>query len=276
MNYEQWQAAMAPKVIGSMRLHEAFGDTLDFFILLSSAAGIAGSYAQGNYSAGNTFQDSLARHRASLGMPARSIDIGAVEEEGYTAENPAAAEFAVRQGVRRYQVKEFLATISEAIQNPFPSNWSAAQLICAVTRAHPNSQNQESSIQRPDLKFSHLWTTPSQQGIAKAESKQQDIQTTLKSATTAAEVEEATQAAILKKVSTLLALPVDEISTDRSMAGYGMDSLIAVELRNWILAHLESHVQMFELMSSITLGELSKTISRRSRLAVAGLFTDDK
>ncbi|KAJ6443698.1 efflux pump antibiotic resistance protein [Purpureocillium lavendulum] len=276
MSYEQWQAAMVPKVMGSMRLHEAFGDTLDFFILLSSSAGIAGSYSQGNYSAGNTFQDSLARHRASLGLPARSIDIGAVEEEGYAAENQSAAEFAVRQGVRKYQLKEFLATISDAIRNPHPSNYSAAQLICGITRADPGSQSQEASIQRPDPKFSHLWTTPNQKQSAKIESKQMDIQAILRSATTAAEVEEATQAAILMKLSSLLALPVDEISTDRSMASYGMDSLVAVELRNWIQAQLESHIQMFELMSSIAFAELSNTIARRSRLAAAGLFKDDK
>ncbi|KAJ5537068.1 KR domain-containing protein [Penicillium frequentans] len=276
MSHEQWRAAMEPKVIGTMLLHEAFGDTLDFFIILSSAAGIAGFYGQGNYSAGNTFQDSLARHRASLGLPARSIDVGAVEEEGYTAENPAAAEFAVRQGVGKYQVKEFLATINEAIRNPFASDHSAAQLLCGITRVDPSSQAQEASLQRPDLKFSHLWTMSNQEAPARVESKQLDIQTMLRSANTAVEVEEATQIALQMKLSSLLALPADEISTDRSMASYGMDSLVAVELRNWILKQLESHIQMFELMSSTTFADLSSTIARRSRLVATGLFSDDK
>ena len=53
-----------------------------------------------------------------------------------------------------------------------------------------------------------------------------------------------------------------------------MDSLIAVELRNWILTQLESHVQMFELMSSITFAELASLIARRSRLVKAGVFNE--
>ncbi|KAM4060705.1 KR domain-containing protein [Hirsutella rhossiliensis] len=276
MSYEQWRAAMEPKVIGTMCLHQAFGDSVDFFILLSSIAGIFGSYAQGNYSAGSTFQDSLARHRASLGLPARSIDVGSVEGEGYTAENPTAEDFVARQGQRKYQVKEFLATINEAIRNPFASDHSAAQLICGITRDHPNSQAREASLQRPDLKFSHMWTMPDQQPTARAESKQLDIQAMLRSATTAVEAEEATQSATLMKLSCLLALPEDEIRTDRSMASYGMDSLIAVELRNWILRQLESHIQMFELMSSMKFAELSRIIARRSRLVATGLFNDDK
>lgn len=274
MSYEQWRAAMEPKVKGTMNLHQVFGDTLDFFILLSSAAGIIGSYAQGNYAAGNTFQDSLARHRASLSLPVRSIDVGVVEGEGYTAENQAAAEFAIRQGLRPYKAKEFLATINEAIQNPFASDPLAAQLLCGMMRADPSSQAKEAAPQRPDPKFSHMWTKPSHRASAKAESKQFDIKTAFGSATTADEVEEATQLAIKTKLSYLLALPADEVSTDRSVASYGMDSLIAVELRNWILTHLESHVQIFELMSSITLAELSNFVAKRSRLVATGLFSE--
>jgi NAD(P)-dependent dehydrogenase (short-subunit alcohol dehydrogenase family) len=56
MNYEQWRAAMDPKVQGTWNVHEVFGDSLDFFILLSSSGGIIGSFSQGNYCAGNTFQ----------------------------------------------------------------------------------------------------------------------------------------------------------------------------------------------------------------------------
>ncbi|KAL4893541.1 hypothetical protein BDV59DRAFT_207648 [Aspergillus ambiguus] len=276
MSYEQWRAAMEPKVMGTMNLHQAFGNTLDFFILLSSGAGIIGSYAQGNYAAGNTFQDSLARHRASLGLPARSIDVGAVEEYGYTAENQDSMEFVIRQGLRPYKAKEFLATISEAIRNPLASDPSVAQLLCGTSRADPNSSAKEASLQRPDLKFSHMWTKHKHQASSKAESRRFDISAALGSATTADEAEKATQVAIRMKLSSLLALPADELRTDRSVSSYGIDSLIAVELRNWILTKLEAHVQIFELMSSITFAELSNMIARRSRLVAPGFFGEDK
>ncbi|KAK2761661.1 Type I Iterative PKS [Arachnomyces sp. PD_36] len=276
MSYKQWRAAMEPKVMGTMNLHQVFGDTLDFFILLSSVSGIVGSYARGNYSAGNTFLDSLARHRASLGLPARSINIGHVEGEGYTAENQAAAEFVTRQGLPPYKVKEFLATVNEAIQSPLASNPSAAQLLCGISRADPNSQAPEAALQRPDPKFSHMWTKPNHQASAKTESTHIDIQALFGSATTAGEVKDATQLAIKMKLSRLLGLPADEVSTDQSVASYGMDSLIAVELRNWISTQLEAQVQTFELMSSITFAELSNMVARRSRLVASGLFNEDR
>jgi NAD(P)-dependent dehydrogenase (short-subunit alcohol dehydrogenase family) len=69
MGYQQWRAAMEPKVHGTWNIHEVFGNSLDFFVALSSSGGIIGSLGQGNYSAGNTFQDAIARHRTTLGLP---------------------------------------------------------------------------------------------------------------------------------------------------------------------------------------------------------------
>ena len=157
MSYEQWRAAMEPKVLGTLNLHQMLGDALDFFILLSSGAGIIGSYAQGNYCAGNTFQDAFARYRASLGLPVRYIDVGSVEGEGYTAENQAALEFVIQQGLRPYTLKGFLATINEAINHPFASEVSAAQLLYGIRRADPSSQTKEAALQHPDPKIlAHL------------------------------------------------------------------------------------------------------------------------
>jgi NAD(P)-dependent dehydrogenase (short-subunit alcohol dehydrogenase family) len=75
MGYEQWRTAMEPKVLGTWNIHEVFGNSLDFFVLLSSSGGVIGSFSQGNYCAGNTFQDAFARYRAGLGLPGNQTQI---------------------------------------------------------------------------------------------------------------------------------------------------------------------------------------------------------
>ncbi|KAA8644992.1 uncharacterized protein ATNIH1004_009203 [Aspergillus tanneri] len=83
MTYSDFSAAVRPKVVGSLNLHNAFlTQHLDFFILLSSAAGIVGNSGQANYAAGCTFQDALARYRVRLGLPAHSIDLGMIQSAG--------------------------------------------------------------------------------------------------------------------------------------------------------------------------------------------------
>lgn len=276
MTYEQWRTAIEPKVLGTLNLHMVLGDSLDFFILLSSSGGIVGSYAQGNYCAGNTFQDAFARYRSSLGLPGRTIDVGFVEGEGYTAENEGAAEFITRQGLRPYKLQEFLATVNDAIRNPTAASPSMSQLLCGTSRADPTSETKESTLQYPDPKFSHIWTKVAQQERVKVNTGQVDVQTALRSVTTSEEVVETMQLAIKTKLSRLLAVSMDEFRLDRSVASLGMDSLIAVELRNWIKTQLEAHVQMVELMSSITFAELSRIVSTRSRLVTTGMFEGGK
>jgi hypothetical protein len=78
MEYQQWRTAMDPKVHGTWSIHEVFGDSLDFFVLLSSSTGIIGSFSQGNYCAGNTFQDAFARYRSGLGLPGNHNQIAMV------------------------------------------------------------------------------------------------------------------------------------------------------------------------------------------------------
>jgi len=78
MSYEDWTAATRPKIQGSLNLHETMPKDLDFFVFLSSSAGVIGARGQANYAAGNSFQDSLAQYRREKGMNAVSLDLGPV------------------------------------------------------------------------------------------------------------------------------------------------------------------------------------------------------
>ena len=60
---------------------------LDFFLILSSSAGIIGSHGQSAYAAINTFLDVFASYRKGLGLLAASIDIGSVAGVSYAAEH---------------------------------------------------------------------------------------------------------------------------------------------------------------------------------------------
>jgi NADPH:quinone reductase-like Zn-dependent oxidoreductase/acyl carrier protein len=83
---ESFRSVMASKVDGAWNLHLLTREcSLDHFVLFSSAAGVMGAPAQGNYAAANAFLDALAHYRRAQGLPALSIGWGAWSEVGLAA-----------------------------------------------------------------------------------------------------------------------------------------------------------------------------------------------
>ena len=68
---------LSPKVEGAWNLHILTRERdIDFFVLFSSAASLLGSPGQANYSAANSFLDSLAHYRHAQNLPALSLNWG--------------------------------------------------------------------------------------------------------------------------------------------------------------------------------------------------------
>ncbi|SMR58228.1 unnamed protein product [Zymoseptoria tritici ST99CH_1A5] len=103
MSYKQWLNATKPKVAGTASLHNFFTD-LDYFNLLSSVAGITGNVSQSNFSAGNCFEDALARQRTMQGKPAVSINLGPVMGVGLVADRGQNLQTELARTIRKTQL----------------------------------------------------------------------------------------------------------------------------------------------------------------------------
>jgi acyl transferase domain-containing protein/acyl carrier protein len=95
----RFEHVFAPKVRGGWLLDRLTrSDALDFFVLFSSVAAVLGSRGQANHSAANAFLDLLAHQRQARGLPGLSINWGAWTEVGAAADRQLAQRLAA-QGI---------------------------------------------------------------------------------------------------------------------------------------------------------------------------------
>ena len=85
--WERFEQVLWPKVLGAWHLHRATLDRdLDMFVLFSSRVGVMGNPGQANHAAANAFLDQLAGHRRALGLAGQAIAWGAWSDIGEAAE----------------------------------------------------------------------------------------------------------------------------------------------------------------------------------------------
>ncbi|KAA8573978.1 hypothetical protein EYC84_005518 [Monilinia fructicola] len=96
------------QIQGAWNFHNALkSQQLDFFVAISSAAGAVGNRGQAAYSAANTFLNAFVQYRLAQNLPASSLDLTAVSDAGYLAENlDAAAEVSKKSWKRHYFAKQ--------------------------------------------------------------------------------------------------------------------------------------------------------------------------
>lgn len=101
--WESFETVLRPKTTGVLNIDRLTRDQpLDFFLAFSSIAGTLGSPGQANHAAANAFLDAVAVDRAARGRPAVSLAWGAWSDIGA----------AVRHGVNTRAAGKGLGTIS--------------------------------------------------------------------------------------------------------------------------------------------------------------------
>ncbi|KAK4447399.1 hypothetical protein QBC34DRAFT_440144 [Podospora aff. communis PSN243] len=269
MTIEDWQRAIRPKVAGSHNLHQRFSraGSLDFFVMLSSLSAILGWASQSNYAAGGSYQDALATYRQARGLPAVSLDLGIVTGVGYVAESRAASDRLRGQAQSlRLSDQVVLRAISAAILRPFDKPQMLLGLHCG-----PGSQwdpTTDSQMGR-DARFTPLrYRKPcSKQAGESWQGADNDVKPLSARLQEAASHDEATQAvgdAIVTKLGDIFMIPAEDIDLTKPPALYGVDSLVAVELRNMLMLQAASDVSIFTILQSGSLAALAEDVVAKS------------
>jgi polyketide synthase 12/epothilone polyketide synthase D len=248
LDRERMRRVLDPKVSGAWNLHrQTLGCSLDFFILFSSVASVLGHAGQGNYAAANTFLDGLAWYRRARGLPALTVNWGHIGEVGYLAERPQLAERLERQGVRKLTPRQGLTLLERLMQRQ--------AIQAGVLRVDWSRWRGAGVTGRVSPRFAHLLEQHKNDGVSR-EPRAVPAADAVRAA--APEARRAMLDALLRdKTARVLGTSADRLDADKPLLNLGLDSLMAIELRNWIEQELRVNLPIMELMRSPGLSRLT-------------------
>ncbi|KAI3390924.1 hypothetical protein diail_8351, partial [Diaporthe ilicicola] len=269
MTLDDWHTAIRPKVAGSWNLHSRFSHpgSLDFFVMLSSLSCILGWASQTNYAAGGSYQDALARYRHATGLPAVSIDIGIVKGVGYVAESRIVSD-RMRKAAQSLMLPDdaVLRAIAAAVLHPLDQ----PQVLLGLNSGpgpqwDPASESQMGRDARfVPLKYRRPPSAPGAGQQLGDGAMAKPLSAQLQEAGSHADATRLVGDAIAAKLSHIFMLSTDDIDLAKPPALYGVDSLVAVELRNMLMLQAASDVSIFSILQSASLAALASDVVAKS------------
>jgi aryl carrier-like protein len=71
---------------------------------------------------------------------------------------------------------------------------------------------------------------------------------------------------IVRKVAAVMGIDTSDVRAEKSLSKYGVDSLAAVELRNWFWKGMKAIVRLFELLADVPIRVLAEKIAAKSKM----------
>ena len=252
LDAESLRAVLRPKVMGGWLLHRLLQDVaLDFFVLFSSAGSVLGQPGQGNYAAANAFLDALAHHRRALGQPGLSINWGAWSGEGF-ADTVGGKRLAARLallGIRSIVPAKALEALGQLLGQgatqvlAVPVDWAQYRAFYSAGSGVPLLS---------ELARAAVEAAPP--GGRTGERRE---------ALLAADPEERVhllQTYLGEQVARSLGLSPSKLDPQQPLSELGVDSLMAVELKNRIAVDLKVNVPVVKFLQGFSVDQVVKQV----------------
>jgi len=142
-----------------------------------------------------------------------------------------------------------------------------AQIITGLaTGGTANTAGIQPPFYFDDARFSVLKNTGLQNLGGLAADGTVPIKTLMAQAQNIEEAAKVVTAAVTAKVAKSLQTAESEIDSGRPLHSYGVDSLVAVEIRNWVFKELKAEITVFDILSAVPITALSQAIAVKSKL----------
>jgi acyl transferase domain-containing protein/NAD(P)-dependent dehydrogenase (short-subunit alcohol dehydrogenase family)/acyl carrier protein len=277
MDAATFAATLRPKLYATRLLYRLTAHLpLDFFVMFSSVSSVMGQFGQSNYAAGNAFMDAFAHFLRSLGRPALAINWGPWAEVGILARKGEAAPGSF-PGVQAISPGQGLATLGYLLDQDtaqaivLDADWPkvvASALVSELASAAAEMTAAPTAEETDALSLLELLLADRAERKAMIESY------------------------LRETIARTMRLDPARLNVNKPLTSLGMDSIMAVELKNKVESRLSLKLPLVDLFTAsiarvadtladqlegdAKIGELLDEVERLPNEALDGAFTREE
>lgn len=274
MTFEQLDTVLRSKVQSTLNLDRLFPSAaLDWFVGFSSIVGTTGNPGQAAYSAGNAFMKAVVRQRRARGLAGSTIDICRVIGVGYIERESADGRL-TREQQQRLQTRsgtlamcesDLHQLLAEAIVSGRPASGLDPEIITGL--APIGVEQAKSAFWAANARFGLVvreeGALGGQAGAGAGRAGAVPVRQLLEAAQSVEDVSRILLGAVKGKLQALMFLTdadSDSQPVTTPLVDLGVDSLVGVEMRSWLLKELGVEIPVMKILGGASVSELVDSI----------------
>lgn len=272
MTFPQWQETLEPKVQGAQNLHDATSHMdLECFVCFSSTTSVIGVKGLANYCAANLFLDALMRHRREMKLCGTTMNVGALLDVGVLAENNDLQKSMERLKMDFISEEELFLQLEDAVLSgrteatARKSGVDDHQTITGINVKSPDVYWASKSL------FRNLYHNR-KYGAEKDMGPGTSLHAALSNEVDPIVREDILLDAFLEHISVAMCLKRENLLPDKPLSSYGLDSLVATDVRKWFRIQLYIDVPLFDILTAQPIRDL---VHRATKLMNIESRTED-
>ncbi|KAK4215780.1 putative polyketide synthase [Rhypophila decipiens] len=255
MPFDAWESAMRPKVLGAWNLH-------------SFEQWDSRSARPGQLRAANTFLDAFVQFRQAQGLPASVIDLGVVGDVGYVSERKDLLDRLKDRHTFTIYEQQLLDAVELSIKQSRKQSGDedtngfvcSSQLLLGLRSQAPLADQNNRTFWKRDARVASQGSRSNLASIGLNSENSRSGDSNYQLGNFLAEIEANPGLLTTKEGVTRLARhigsalcafvmkPESELDLTTGFASLGIDSLVAIEMRNWSRQRLGLDISVLEIM----------------------------
>jgi acyl carrier protein len=189
-----------------------------------------------------------------------SLNLGPMKDVGVVAENTKLEQYLLRKGYILVQMSELFELLDYSMSGEAKRD-NCKRIITGFNKASMTDSDNNAIMRDPI--FGHIPSPVTSKAGKVSSTRNQSVAAMISEARDAETLHHIVAQAIAGKIATITAFDPNSIDLSATLNNIGLDSLVTIELKNWVMDNFKCVLHTSEILTSSSISALARIVTDR-------------